>query len=84
MHRSEHRRRGFLFSGTPTHFFDSMIRSAIAMLSVTRQPAFAVLADGWRASVGDDARPRRIAGVVSTLESQRITTHAGGPAEALA
>jgi hypothetical protein len=79
VHRSEHRWRGFLFS-IYNQLIASMKQPSIRVLAVTRQAGFDGLADSWRAPVMGvgSVSPRRIEDMTSTLESQRITTQAGG------
>jgi hypothetical protein len=77
--------RFFVFRNS-TNTLSLMNQPAIRLLAVTRQPGFAVLADSWRAPVRLDGtvQPRSIAVVDSTVESQRIKTHAGGWTGAIA
>jgi len=75
MHRSEIGGATLCFQHVTDSLFDSMIRSTIRALAATRQPAFAAPSDSWRAPVG--VAP-------SILDSQRITTDAGGRAGVIA
>jgi len=76
-HRSEHRRRGFLFSGTNLSF-DSMIQSAIPVSAAARPLGFAVLANTWRAPWSDAVVGRPSTG------SQRLSTRAGSRRDTVA
>jgi hypothetical protein len=76
-HRSEHRRRGFLFSGIHDSF-DSMIQSAIPVSATARPFGFTVLADTWRAPSSD-----ALVGGPS-IESRRITTRTGSRRDTVA
>jgi hypothetical protein len=60
-----------------------MNQPAIRDFAVTRPSGFAALADRWHAPVKVGRLPR-VEGVISTVDSQRITTDAGGWAGALA
>jgi hypothetical protein len=60
-----------------------MNQPAIRDLAVTRLSGFAALADRWHAPAMVGRLPR-VEDVISNVDSQRITTHAGGWAGILA
>ena len=60
-----------------------MNQPAIRDLAITRLFGFAALADRWHAPATVGRLPR-VEGVISTVDSQRITTNAGGWAGVLA
>ena len=74
-HRSEHRWRDFSFSERKTNTLSLMTHTTIRVL--TPKPGFALRADSWRAAAAVGGVLPRIADAVSTVESQRIKTHAG-------
>jgi hypothetical protein len=60
-----------------------MNQPAIRDLTVTRPSGFAALANGWHAPAMVGRLPR-VEDVISAVDSQRITTDAGGWAGVLA